>query len=593
MPPDSGLLPRVLNVADLSVTLRRDGEANVVLDGITLQVQRGEILAMLGESGSGKSTLGLAILGLLPPESGPTVDGVIAVDGIELRGGDSKQWAKVRRERLGTVFQDPIGSLNPSLRIGVQLAEAIVDGTAPARWLERVGISDPESRLQVYPHQLSGGQCQRVMIAMAVAKRPGLIIADEPTTALDVLVQAQILDLLRRLAREDGIAMLFITHDLAVASVLADRIVVMQAGRLIEDGPVERLAARPAHPYTAALLGARFGLAADRNRQLPTLASANEIVSGTATGCAFAPRCPLAIEQCRTERPPAVPAGHGGTVSCFRTGDVTPALWESVSAQWPEAASAKPGILFEMAQVEKAFPLPRRFFAGTIRPVRALDKVNLRIYRGESVALVGCSGSGKSTLLRAAAGLLRPDSGDLIHDRGEPPQAIFQDAKGSLTPWLSIGEQISERLFPLRLSKADRAARVASALEQVGLDTRLGRARSRDLSGGQCQRAALARAIVLPPSLLLCDEAISAIDMTSAAAMLNLIGSLRRRLGMAVLFVTHDLAAARFIADRIVVMSCGKIVEMGDAEKIMTTPTHPATVALIEAMPDRLARAVA
>jgi peptide/nickel transport system ATP-binding protein len=583
----------VLKVADLSVTLHRDGEANLVLERIALQVHRGEIVAMLGESGSGKSTLGLAVMGLLPPQSSPSVQGTIAVDGIELLGGDAEHWRRIRRERLGTVFQDPIGSLNPSLRIGVQLAEAITDGTAPARWLERVGITEPESRLQCYPHQLSGGQCQRVMIAMAIAKRPGLIIADEPTTALDVLVQAQILDLLRRLTREDGIAMLFITHDLAVASALADRIVVLQAGRLIEDGLVDRLAAQPAHPYTAALLGARFGLSADRTRQLSTLASASETARSAASGCGFAPRCPLAIERCWADRPPPVSVAHGGTASCFRPDDVGPALWASASAQWPQSAVVKSETLLEMAIVDKVFPLPRRGFAGTIRSVRALNKVSLRIYRGESVALVGSSGSGKSTLLRAAAGLLRPDSGDVICARGEPPQAIFQDAKGSLTPWLSIGEQIGERLRPLRLSKADREARVASALEQVGLQTRLGRARARDLSGGQCQRAALARAIVVPPSLLLCDEAVSALDMTLAAAMLNLIGSLRRRLGMAVLFVTHDLAAARFIADRIVVMSRGEIVEMGDADKIMSAPTHPATVAMIEAMPERLAPAVA
>jgi peptide/nickel transport system ATP-binding protein len=583
----------VLRVAGLSVTLHRDSQAHTILDRISLTVGRGEIVAMLGESGSGKSTLGLAVMGLLPAEADPIVSGLVAVDGIELLGGDALRWRTVRRERLGTVFQDPIGSLNPSLRIGAQLSEVIADGTPPAKWLERVGIPDPESRLRSYPHQLSGGQCQRVMIAMAIAKRPGLIIADEPTTALDVVVQAQILDLLRRLAREDGIAMLFVTHDLAVASALADRIVVMHAGRLVEDGPVDRLAAQPAHPYTAALLSARFGLGADRGRQLPTLATAKDTANGAAIGCAFAPRCPLVTEQCHAVRPPLTAAVHGGTVSCFRAGEVGADLWTRALSEWPASVASKPEILVEMAMVQKTFTAPRRVLGPQPRPVQALKAINLRVYRGESVAVVGGSGSGKSTLLRVAAGLLSPDDGDVVRAPGEPPQVIFQDARGSLTPWLSIGDQIGERLRPLHLPNADRDARVAAALARVGLDPRLAGARARDLSGGQCQRAALARAIVAPPSLLLCDEAISAMDMTLAAAMLNLIGTLCRSLGMALLFVTHDLAAARFVADRIVVMADGEIVEMGDAEKIVTAPGHPATLALLQAMPDQLARAVA
>jgi peptide/nickel transport system ATP-binding protein len=582
--------PPALGVADLSVTLSRDGRANRVLDRVGLTVGRGEIVAMLGESGSGKSTLGLAVMGLLPADSDPVVTGSIAVDGVELIGASPAVLRRIRREKLGAVFQDPIGSLNPALRIGAQMSEAIADGTAPAAWLARVGLPDPAARLRAYPHQLSGGQCQRVMIAMAMAKRPRLIIADEPTTALDVVVQAQILDLLRRLAREDGIAMLFVTHDLAVASALADRIVVLHAGRLVEDGPVAPLSARPAHPYTAALLGARFGLAADRGQQLPTLATGGEREADE-IGCAFAPRCPLAVPECRARRPTAAPAAHGGSVACFRSAHVGPALWAGAAQPWPAAAATTPGLLLEMAVVDKSFALPRRFPMGKARSVRALGKIDLRIYRGESVAIVGGSGSGKSTLLRVAAGLVTPDRGDVVNASAKPPQAIFQDARGSLTPWLSIGEQIGERLRPLRLGTAEREARILAALEQVGLDPRLRDARARDLSGGQCQRAALARAIVVPPDLLLCDEAISAMDMTLAAAMLNLIGTLQRRLGMALIFVTHDLAAARFVADRIVVMEAGEIVEMGPADRVVGAPMHPATLALLAAMPDRLREA--
>jgi peptide/nickel transport system ATP-binding protein len=589
---DARAAASALNIVDLSVTLHRDGQPHRVLEQITFQVRRGEIVALLGESGSGKSTLALAAVGLLPANSHPIVRGTIAIDGLSLEDATQEDWRRVRAERLGIVFQDPIGSLNPSLRIGAQLAETIVDGTPPRQWLERVGIADAAARVRAYPHELSGGQCQRVMIAMAVAKRPRLIIADEPTTALDVVVQAQILDLLRRLAREEGIAMLFVTHDLAVASTLADRIAVMHGGCLVEDGPADRLRGRPAHPYTAALLGARFGLTADRARQLPTVVTAAETANGASVGCAFATRCLLVRDECRSTRPTSSPAQHGGSSTCFRGAEVSADLWTRGLPEWPASVAMKREILVEMAMVRKSFAPPRRLF-GRTTAVRALEGINLRIYRGESVAVVGSSGSGKSTLLRIAAGLLQPDDGDVIRARGEPPQVIFQDARGSLTPWLSIGEQVGERLRPLGLPRTERHARVATALMQVGLDPQLAGARARDLSGGQCQRAALARAIVVPPSLLLCDEAISAMDMTLAAAMLNLIGRLCRSLGMALLFVTHDLAAARFVASRIVVMAAGEIVDMGEADQIVTSPAHPTTRSLLEAMPDRSFGAVA
>lgn len=310
--------PPALAVTELLVTLHRDGRPHLILDRVSLTVGQGEIVAMLGESGSGKSTLGLAAMGLLPAESAPIVSGTIAVGGTELSASDAG-WRVVRRDRIGAVFQDPIGSLNPTMRIGVQLAEVIGDGTPPARWLERVGIPEPESRLQAYPHQLSGGQCQRVMIAMAAAKRPSLMIADEPTTALDVVVQAQILALMRTLAHEDGIGLLFVTHDLAVASALADRVVVMHAGRIVEDGPVAAMGRRPAHPYTAALLGARFTLGADRTRPLPTLGPGGA-PDRDRRGCAFGSRCPLALEQCRTTRPDPTPARHGWACRLFPPG---------------------------------------------------------------------------------------------------------------------------------------------------------------------------------------------------------------------------------------------------------------------------------
>jgi peptide/nickel transport system ATP-binding protein len=517
--------PPALAVEGLSVTLHRGAAGQRVLSDVSLSVARGETLVVLGQSGSGKSTLALAILGLLDPEARPVARGAIHIDGVSMLGAPPAQVRAVRRERLGVVFQDPIGSLDPTMRIDAQLAEAARGGEDPAQWLARVAIADPERVRRAWPHELSGGQCQRVMIAMALARRPGLIIADEPSTALDVISQAQILRLLRTLAREEGVGLLFITHDLGVASVLADRVAVMRRGRIVETGPFEAVTQDPAHPYTRTLLAARIGLHTDRTRPLPV---------------ADAPRA------------------------------------------WAPAVDRPANLALEMAGIVKTFP--GRGLRG--KPVPVLKGVSLRIRRGEAVALVGASGSGKSTLLRIAAGLETATGGDIALPSGAP-QMVFQDAAGSFTPWLSIGSQIAERLAPLRLAPAERRERVATAMVQVGLDPALAPRPARALSGGQCQRAALARAIALPPPLLLCDEAVSAMDMSLAAAMLNLIGDLRRRLAMGVLFVTHDLGVARIVADRILVMAGGEIVEAGEAEAITRAPQHPETRRLLDAVPGR------
>jgi peptide/nickel transport system ATP-binding protein len=535
--------PPALAVEGLSVTLHRGAAGQRVLIDVSLSVARGETLAVLGQSGSGKSTLALAILGLLDPEARPVVRGAIHIDGAPMLGAAPARVRAVRRERLGVVFQDPIGALDPTMRIGAQLAQAARGAGDPALWLERVAIADPGRVGRAWPHELSGGQCQRVMIAMALARRPGLIIADEPSTALDVITQAQILRLLGALAREEGVGLLFITHDLGVASVLADRVAVMRRGRIVETGPFEAVIRRPAHPYTRALLAARIALDTDRTRPLPVAADNDGRGDGNGDG------------------------GEG---------------LAGPPRAWPPAADRPANLALEMAGIEKTFP--GRGLRG--KPVPVLKGVDLRIRRGEAVALVGASGSGKSTLLRIAAGLERATAGDIALPSGAP-QMVFQDAAGSFTPWLSIGSQIAERLAPLRLAPAERRERVAAAMVQVGLDPALAPRPARALSGGQCQRAALARAIALPPPLLLCDEAVSAMDMSLAAAMLNLIGDLRRRLAMGVLFVTHDLGVARIVADRILVMAGGEIVEAGEAEAITRAPHHPETRRLLDAVPGR------
>jgi len=581
--------PAVLSVRDLRVTLHREAQANLALRGVDLEIKRSEIVALVGESGSGKSTLGLAVQGLLPTESRPVISGSIKVNDTEVTGASARTLRQLRREHLGVVFQDPMTSLNPSMRIGHQILENINDGTPPEQWLARVGIPHPQSRVRAYPHQLSGGQRQRVMIAMAMACHPSLVVADEPTTALDVTVQAQILRLIGQLCREAETAFLFITHDLAVAATIADRIVVLYAGQVVETGPIDQIISSPAHPYTAALLEARFGLQVDKQRELPTLAGEPPSPQSRLPGCAFAPRCLIAVENCRETTPPLATVGqHSGTAACLRSSDVRADLWERVSQDWSAVSQPASRPLLKLNGIDKSYRIRRRGLWGATQVVSAVNGVDLQLFQGEAVALVGESGSGKSTLLRIVAGLIQPERGKVWFDAAERPQMVYQDAMASLTPWLSVEELVGERLRSQGLSKAARRKQVFEALELVGLSPQLAAVTPTQLSGGQAQRVAIARAVVIPPKLLLCDEPVSSLDVSLAAAILNLLGSLRRRLNMAMLFVTHDLAAARFIADRIVVMQSGAVVETGPADSIVHSPRQPYTRELLASMPDNL-----
>ena len=571
-----------LDVADLAVTLRRGSEVNRALKGISLQIGRGEIVALVGESGSGKSTLGLAAQGLLAAESRPVVEGSIKVDGRQVVGAPAATLRDIRRHRLGVIFQDPMTSLNPTMSISRQMQEAIDDNESAASWLDRVGIVNGKAKLRSYPHELSGGQRQRVMIAMAMCRRPALVIADEPTTALDVTVQQRILTLIRDLRDQTGTAFLFVTHDLSVAAAIADRICVLYAGRLAEVGAVAAVLEAPAHPYTAALLRARFTIDANKGHQLPTLPA--NTAGGEPAGCLFAPRCLLATAECVAERPDLLPVRqHDGRAACVHSDQVRADLWESTAKAWPERNLETGDSQRVLAVVDVTKQYLRR--GRQAAPAMALRGVSLEVAQGESVALVGESGSGKSTLLRIVAGLVTATSGSVTLADAERPQMIYQDASASLTPWLSIGEMVAERLRTTEPSAKARGKLVDIALTRVGLDPAVGRLRPHQLSGGQRQRVAVARAIVVPPKLLLCDEPVSAMDVSLAAAILNLLESLRRELGMAMLFVTHDLAAARFIADRIAVMRNGEIVDFAPSEKVVHDPGDEYTRELLASMP--------
>jgi peptide/nickel transport system ATP-binding protein len=572
----------VVQVADLHVELTRQRTSLHVLRGIDLDIAYGEILGLAGESGSGKSVLGLTLLGLLPEQSHPVVRGSVVVDGTDVTTAPAAVLRDLRQHRLGAIFQDPMTSLDPTMRIGKQMLEVAASAAQSISLLKEVGVPDPVRRLNAYPHELSGGLRQRVMIAIAIAQEPRLIVADEPTTALDVTVQAQILELFARLRRDHGCSIVLITHDLAVASQIADRVAVLYAGRIAEIGPTEDLLGRPQHPYTAALMRSRLNAEADKRYRLPTLAGEPPDPREFPPGCPFAPRCAFAVSRCEASLPPLHMRGRHGN-ACLRGDEIDVRLAAASGQAWPSAPFIDPTVSIVSARsVQVAAPS-----SGVFRKKSGaliLNGIDLTINDGESLALVGESGCGKTTFLRTVAALTAASGGSLEVDDAAP-QMIFQDAGSSLTPWLSVGEIVGERLHGQGLTREQRRARVESALAVVGLPPRAASVRPTQLSGGQRQRAAIARAVIVPPRILLCDEPTSALDVSIAAGVLNLLGELRRQFKMALLFVTHDLSVARVIADRIAVMYLGRVVEIGPADTILTSPVHPYTCSLIASIP--------
>ncbi len=534
--------PPFATVRDLRVELTRpgrDSRAQQVLKGISLDIRPGEVVGLVGQSGSGKSILGLTLLGALPERSRPAVTGEVRVGGVDVLTASPKTMRQLRREKLGVVFQDPMTSLNPTMRIGAQMVEATGSRQLAIDLLARVGVPEPAARMNVFPHQLSGGLRQRVMIAMAVAGKPALIIADEPTTALDVTVQKQVLDLLAELRAELACSVLMVTHDLGVAGEIADRIVVMRDGEIVESGGVAAILTRPQHEYTQRLIASRISLESDRTRPLPMFEPSGE------------PEDDELVERIEAETYPV----------------------------WRPAPGAAPAVTVRS--------LTKTFAQSRSTTLRALDGVSFEIGAGESVAIVGESGSGKSTILRIVAGLETADRGSVVTLAvAGRPQMVFQDAGASLTPWMRVGELLAERLSVEGVPAREHRERIERALDVVGLDRSVLRIRSRELSGGQRQRVALARAAIVPPAILLCDEPTSALDAWMAANIINLLRHLRHEVGMSMMFVTHDLSVARLIADRILVMRRGVIVEQGAAEEIIAHPREQYTKDLVGAVPD-------
>lgn len=602
----------LLEIADLRVTFAsRRAEVRAVR-GVDLHVHEGETLAVVGESGSGKSVTMMAALGLLPENA--EVSGSIRFGGRDMQSLTERVLRGIRGHEIGVVFQDPMSSLNPVQRIADQVAEPMMVHLGMTRraarsraidLLDEVGIPDAAKRAGAYPHQFSGGMRQRVMIAMALACQPKLLIADEPTTALDVTVQAQITELVQRLQQEHGMAVVWITHDLGVVAQLADRVSVMYSGRVVESSDCLSLYERPNHPYTLGLLSAVPSLDSPLGRDLVEVPGSPPDPQQSPAGCAFAPRCSMADDQCEVERPALVPVGadEGAMAACWHTDRVKkpapPATSHSLAFTGGTGDQRGDEAVLEIDQLRVHFAGAAKFLRSGA-PVRAVDGIDLHLAPGEVLGLVGESGSGKSTLGRTVVGIEKPTSGTITLNGVDPAaasaaeirqlrrraQMVFQDPASSMNPSMTVGEIIQE---PLRINRIgtrrERQQRSHELLELVELPGDALTRHPHQFSGGQRQRVAIARALALDPSLVVCDEAVSALDVSVQAQIVNLFGKLQRELGLALLFIAHDLAVVRHIADRVAVMYLGQIVETGTREAIYDSPQHPYTRALLAAVP--------
>jgi peptide/nickel transport system ATP-binding protein len=622
----------LLSVTDLSVTFStHEGQVQAVRN-LDFTLGHGETLGIVGESGSGKSTVALAVLGLLAHNA--RVTGSVSCQGIELVGLSEEKLARVRGETIAFVPQDPLSSLNPAFRVGWQVSEAIWTRGKVSReqadrraveLLELVGIPHAAARAGDYPHEFSGGMRQRVAIAMAMANDPKVIIADEPTTALDVTIQAQVLEALKAARDEADASLILITHDLGVVAGMADRVMVMYAGRAVETGYADEIYHRSRMPYTLGLLGSLPRLDADRPGPLRPIPGSPPSLLNLPPGCSFAARCPLAFERCLHEEPAlkdVAPAGH--RAACHRSAELGGVGTELFAPAWSDtgdglavehvagdvdeampAAATTPaatgGTVIEVSDLVKHFPIRGgRVIRHQVGEAHAVCGVSFDLAERETLGLVGESGCGKSTTARAVLQLIRATSGSVRYNGTElttksrrqmrpvrqDVQVVFQDPYASLDPRMPVGEIVAE---PMRVhGRWDHKAgpvRVADLFEMVGLNPEHRNRYPHEFSGGQRQRVGIARALALGPKVMVLDEPVSALDVSIQAGVVNLLEELQDQLGLAYLFIAHDLSVVRHISDRVAVMYLGKIVETGTRAQVYDTPSHPYTQALLSAVP--------
>jgi peptide/nickel transport system ATP-binding protein len=587
----------------------RQGKIRPV-DGVTFSVEAGETLGVVGESGSGKTMTGMSIMRLLPP-GGSIVAGSIRLDGQELTDLAEPEMRKLRGSRMAMIFQDPMTSLNPVRTVGSQLREAYRIHTGGSRAaattratdvLGLVGMPRPRERLDDYPHQLSGGMRQRVMIALGLMCDPGLLIADEPTTALDVSIQAQILTLIDDLKSQLSMGVLLVTHDMGVIAEYADRVAVMYGGRMVEQAGVRELFAAPRHRYTEALLAAMPTLELDRGADLATIPGAPPKLLELPPQCRFAPRCAFAQDDCRQADPSLVESEPGHLHACFHPAEESSSLLigterlRSRSKQEPGGSDT----LVQLFDVHKKFGLRSLRPFGPKRAVHAVSGVTLSIGAAETFGIVGESGCGKTTIGRMLVGLERPSSGSVMFDgrdlaaqgrnvlrkRRRDLQMMFQDSAAALDPRMTVAALIEEPLVAQGVgTRRERRQTVSELLDAVGLPPEAAQRYAHEFSGGQRQRIAMARALALRPKVIVADEPVSALDVSVQAQILNLMRSLQDRYGQTYVVISHDLSLLKYLADRIGVMYLGRLVELGASEDVYSAPRHPYTAGLIKAIP--------
>ncbi|HEY4253807.1 MAG TPA: ABC transporter ATP-binding protein [Roseomonas sp.] len=596
----------LLSVEELRIEFATSRGVVRAVDGVSWSVNAGETLALVGESGCGKSVSALAVMRLLAKPAGRIAGGRIMFQGRDLLTLSESEMRERRGRDIAMIFQEPMTSLNPVLTIGQQLAEPLQihlgmnDAQARARSIELlglVGIADAERRLGQYPHQFSGGMRQRVMIAIGLACNPRLIIADEPTTALDVTIQAQILELMKDLSRRLGITLVIITHNLGVVARYADRVAVMYAGRIVEEGPAERVFAAPRHPYTVGLLRSVPRLDRARGGLLETIEGLPPSLLSPPTGCRFAARCRWRQAACDTD--PALRLVSDGQSSACHFADAMPPPAEPLGPN-VGALGQRGETLLTVTGLTKHFQVPLRGFFGGSATVKAAQDVSFTIARGETLGLVGESGCGKTTVGRVVLQLEKATAGQILFDGEDLArvsssrmkalrtriQVIFQDPFSSLNPRMTIGATIAEPLLKRRgFSRPVARDRVTELIDQVGLLRDMAERYPHQLSGGQRQRVGIARALAMEPDFIVCDEPVSALDVSIQGQIVNLLSELQTRLGIAYLFIAHDLAVVRHLSHRIVVMYLGRVMEVADRDTLYADPLHPYTQALLDAAP--------